>query len=541
MKRIQIKIYLLTLASVVGLTACTNLEIEETDSIISEGFQGLADPSSAIDGLYSSVGGQYGDQANFFALQEVTTDAALVPTRGTDWGDNGLWRVLHNHAWNSEHAFIGTVWNQFNANQLQASQILDSRSNPSAQNIGDASFLRAFSMWVILDNYGQVPFRDTQLPSSALPEVLTGQAAVDFILADLDQAIANLPTVSAGSGATLNRASKAAARHLKAKVLLNKHIYLGGSPDSGDMNEVISLVDQIAADGFALQGGFFDLFRDPADTGGNTETIWSLSALATGNRIFNGLHYNSTAIGGGGWNGFSTLAEYYDLYEGDANSNRVDLTGAPLDGQEERRGGVPPAGKPFTGEPGTTDNGGLEDGSNVGFGYLVGQQYALDGTALTDRAGAPLTFKRDFVDGTGASSFINNDETTGIRVMKYNPRYGGGFAGHEVIFRYADAHLMKAEAMLRSGGDATAMVNELRVLRGATPLGSVGEQELIDERGRELYQEVWRRNDLIRFGEFTRDWLFKESSEIGNTSRHLFPIPPTQLLANPNLVQNPGY
>ncbi|MBT8282962.1 MAG: RagB/SusD family nutrient uptake outer membrane protein, partial [Muriicola sp.] len=524
----------------VGLTACTNLEIEETDSIISEGFQGLADPSSAIDGLYSSVGGQYGDQANFFALQEVTTDAALVPTRGTDWGDNGLWRVLHNHAWNSEHAFIGTVWNQFNANQLQASQVLDSRSSPSAQNIGDASFLRAFSMWIILDNYGQVPFRDTSLPSSTLPEVLTGQAAVDFILADLDQAIANLPTTPALSS-DLGRGSKAAARYLKAKVLLNKHIYLGGSPDSGDMNEVISLVDQISADGFALQSGYFDLFRNPEDTGGSTETIWSLSALATGNRIFNGLHYNSTAISGGGWNGFSTLAEYYDLYEGDANSNEVDVNGNALDGQEERRGGVPLAGTPFTGEPGTTDNGGLVDGSNVGFGYLVGQQYALDGTALTDRAGAPLTFKRDFVDGTGASSFINNDETTGIRVMKYNPRYGGGQEGFEVIFRYADAHLMKAEAMLRSGGDATAMVNELRVLRGATPLGTVGEQQLLDERGRELYQEVWRRNDLIRFGQFTRDWLFKESSEIGNASRHVFPIPPTQLLANPNLVQNPGY
>lgn len=536
MRRNQFKIYLLTLASVIGLTACTNLEIEETDSIISEGFQGLADPSSAIDGLYSGVAGQYGDQANFFALQEVTTDAALVPTRGTDWGDNGLWRVLHNHAWNSEHAFIGTVWNQFNANQLVASQILDPRSNPSAQNIGDASFLRAWSMWVILDNYGQIPFRDTELPSSALPVVITGQEAVDFILADLDQAIANLPTVTA-QGAGLGRASKAAARHLKAKVLLNKHIYLGGSPDSGDMAQVVSLVDQIAADGFGLQAGFFDLFRDTPDN----ETIWSLSALATGNRIFNGLHYNSTALQGGGWNGFSTLAEYYDLYEGDADFNRVDITGAPLDGQEERRGGVPPAGEPFTGEAGTTDNGGLVDGSNVGFGYLVNQQYALDGTPLTDRAGAPLTFKRDFVDGTGASSFINNDETTGIRVMKYNPRYGGGQVSHEIIFRYADAHLMKAEAMLRSGGDPTAMVNELRVLRGATPLGSVSEAQLLEERGRELYQEVWRRNDMIRFGEFNRDWLFKEPSEIGNSARNLFPIPPTQLLANPNLVQNPGY
>ncbi len=196
MKRSNFKIYFLTLASVIGLTSCTNLEIEETDSIISEGFQGLADPSSAVDDLYSNVGGLLVDQENLFALKEVTTDAALVPTRGTDWGDNGIWRVLHQHAWNTEQFFIVNTWNQWNANQLDASQILDSRSNPSAQNIGDASFVRAYSVWVILDLYGQVPFRDVSLPSSALPEVLTGQAAVDQILADVDAAIANLPASS---------------------------------------------------------------------------------------------------------------------------------------------------------------------------------------------------------------------------------------------------------------------------------------------------------------------------------------------------------
>ena len=99
----------------------------------------------------------------------------------------------------------------------------------------------------------------------------------------------------------------------------------------------------------------------------------------------------------------------------------------------------------------------------------------------------------------------------------------------------------KAEAILRSSGDATALVNELRVLRGATPLGSVSEQNLIDERGRELYIEFWRRNDLIRFGQYTRDWEFKDPAAVGNSDRELFPIPATQIILNPNLVQNPGY
>ncbi len=536
MKNNNLKLYSLTLLLAIGLASCTDLEIEESDSIISTGFQGLADPSSAIDDLYNSLNGQIGDQGNRFALSEVTTDAAIVPTRGTDWGDNGQWSSLHQHLWTPEHVFVINTWNQWNGNQLVASQVMDSRSNPSAVNTGEASFIRALSMWVILDMYGQVPFRDVTLPSVALPEILAGDAAVSFIVADLDTAISNLPSVSAGSGEANGRSSKAAARYLKAKVLLNKHIYLGNaSADGADMASIISLVDEIISEGYALQAGYFDIFRDTPDN----ETIWSLTA-GVGNRIFNGLHYNSFSEGGGGWNGFSTLAEYYDLFEGDSESNRVELDFTPLDGQEERRGGVPPGGTPFTGATGTTDNGGFEDGSQVGNGFLVNQQYGPDGTALQDRAGAPLTFKRDFKDGAGADNIINNDETTGIRVMKYSPRYGA-FHNHQIFFRYADAHLMKAEAMMRSGGDPTAMVNELRVIRNASPLGSVSEQDLLDERGRELFAESWRRNDLIRFGQYTRDWIFKAPESIGNDKYKLFPIPASQLLANPSLVQNPGY
>ncbi len=537
MKRSQFKIYTLTLLAVIGLGACTDLEIEETDSFIDEGFQGLADPTSSVDQLYGQVYGNLGDQANTYALREVTTDALLVPTRGADWGDNGRWRKLHQHEWGLEETDIITPFDQWNANQLLASQILDSRSGASADAVAEASFLRAYSMWTILDLYGQVPFRDTALPSTDLPSVLSGQAAVDFILADCDAAIAGLPVAPAD----LKRASKAAARFLKAKVLLNKHIYVnqltggGGSPDSGDMNEVISLVDAIAGDGYALQAGYFELFRDSADT----ETIW-WAETSVGNRIFNGLHYNSTGIGGGGWNGFSTLAEYYDLFEGDPNNNRSELDLTRLDGQEERRGGVPPGGLTFTGRPGTEDEGGFENGSNVGFGFLIGQQYALDGTPLQDRPGAPLQFTRGFVDGTGAANLINNNEQTGIRVMKYNPRFGG-FTNHSIQFRYADAHLMKAEAMMRTGGDPTAMVNELRVLREATPIGAVSEADLLDERAREMYAEGWRRNDMIRFGQYLRQWEFKGGSETGNATRSLFPIPLPQILANPSLVQNPGY
>ena len=545
MKNTMNKFYTALLAVVlVSISACSDLEIEETDSIISSGeFDGLANASSAVTDLYSAVAGQFGDQANRYALTEVTTDAFLVPTRGTDWGDNGRWRKLHQHEWGIEETDILVPFEQYSTNQLRASQIIDSRSNPSTQDIADAKFIRAFSMWTILDFYGQVPYRDTTLPASSLPVVLTGQDAIDFIIQDLDDAIADLPTVSAGSGSSLDRASKAAARFLKAKVLLNKHIYLnhyGGTatPNAADMTEVVNLVDAIQADGFALESGYFNLFRDFADT----ETIWSLPS-AVGNRIFNGLHYNSTSLAGGGWNGFSTLAEYYDLFEGNTNDNNVDINGNPLSNQEERRGGVPPSGRPFTGAPQTANNGGFEAGSNVGNGFLLGQQYALDGSPLQDRAGAPLAFTREFTDGGGNPSLINNNEVTGIRIIKYAPAYGE-FRSHQILFRYADAHLMKAEAILRGGSSSSTaldLVNDVRTIRGVSTFTSLSLDDIADERARELYGETWRRNDMIRFGQYLRSWEFKVSSSVDNDKYLLFPIPAPQLLANPNLTQNPGY
>ena len=65
---------------------------------------------------------------------------------------------------------------------------------------------------------------------------------------------------------------------------------------------------------------------------------------------------------------------------------------------------------------------------------------------------------------------------------------------------------------------------------------------LLAERGRELYWESWRRQDLIRFGVFTLETASEACKEADPDSRNLlYPIAPDELLANPNLVQNPGY
>ncbi len=495
--------------AVLALVGCTNLEIQETDSVfttLTGEFTGVENAGASLEGLYNDVRGQIEADGNLYTIEEVSTDEMLVPTRGTDWGDNGVLRVLHTHTWSSTHPRLLTVWNDQNKNVFNATAIIDSRSNPTPQQAAEAKFLRAFSMFWLMDLYGQVPFRTPDEGPDINPTVMNRAEAFDFAVNDLNEALPDLPDKT--SFESLNKATKPAARYLLAKLYLNKHIFTGtGTADPADMAQVISLVDAIKSDGFDLQAGYFNIFKPDPDT----ETIF-FTTSSVGNMIWNSLHYNQVVPDqSGGWNGFTTLAEFYDSFEGDPNIN------VPGSGQEERRGFVPTDGSHY----------------GIGYGFLIAQQYDANGNPLSDRQGNPLSFTRDFPGG-----LLVNNEVTGIRVLKYNPDEGA-FINHKVVFRYADAHLMKAEAMMRSGGDPTALVNELRALREASPIGSVTESDLLAERGRELFNEYWRRNDLVRFGKFVEPWALKEVT--GDPTKNLYPIPSSALITNPNLIQNEGY
>jgi len=251
------------------------------------------------------------------------------------------------------------------------------------------------------------------------------------------------------------------------------------------------------------------------------------------------LHYNSwdknNTYGGAGWNGFSTVADFYNTFEGhgDGTPNTV------IDTTKDQRLG----GRFY---PGVTNESGLRPG------LLAGLQKNEAGVGEVDRHGNALTF-------TPQVSLVETDkntlEITGIRIVKYPPDYsaysGGNQKNQLQIFRFADVLLMIAEAKLRQGtpdaAGALTLVNQVRTTRGATAWGSVtlvnagnvsDPNTLLAERGRELYWESWRRQDLIRFGVFLKPWALKPSDD---PKYLLFAIPSDQLVANPNLKQNAGY
>lgn len=246
------------LLSAITITSCTKLN-EDLNSTLTSA-QVANNPGSTaglLAAAYADLGGLLHSQDLLFCLQENTTDEALVPTRGGDWDDNGVWRVLHNHKWNADHAYILNVFNSFNKLNFDATNVL--LFNPSATQIAEARFLRAFALYNILDLYGQYPYREPGEDLLKAPIVKTGAEAIDFIIAELDAIMGTLP-----AGGAPNLASKNAAKTLLMKCYLNKGAYLNRAAPTfaaADMQKVITIGNEIiSSNAYSYTTNYFDNF-----------------------------------------------------------------------------------------------------------------------------------------------------------------------------------------------------------------------------------------------------------------------------------------
>jgi starch-binding outer membrane protein, SusD/RagB family len=479
-----------------------------------------APAAPSIGAVYSQLN-QLVSQENWFAMNEHSTDEILGPTRGTDWDDFGTWRRLHLHTWGPDHNQINNVWNGVNGALFQttlAAELLSGTAKAEGQ------FLRSFFRMLSADMYGVVQVRPATAPSRGIPEVLPRAQAIDLIITELESAVAGLP---AFNGTNRNLATKEAAWALLAKCYMNKAVYKA-NPSSpagpftfaaADMNKVIQYCDLIDANPLLdVDANYWDNFKWDNGTE-SSENIFVRRNSDGINVVFftcMGGHYNQTPSG---WNGFSTLSNFYDSFE-----------------DVDTRKGVVLAGY--------TDQTGIKSGFQIGqIRGPQGQRIGNPIVDLKDRSGNPLIFVRN------VSPFFNS-EVTGIRTNKYplNPSTindgGWGSTNDFTFFRFSDIRLLKAEAILRGGtatGGETALsiVDGIRTKRGVATIGTIDLTKLLAERGRELYLEGWRRNDLIRFGVFNAPTQGRPSSS--DAFKVVFPIPTIALSSNPNLKQNPGY
>lgn len=491
--------------TIVGLSisGCTDLDEVLQDRLTKDQVS-AASVSDLLSELYLSLEGVEG--AGNEQLGDLTTDIYIMPTRGGDWDDNGAWRALHQHKWDPEHSTLQGRYKAYTAGLFSAIDLLQYQG--SSQQEAEARFIRALYVFWICDGWGQVPMREPGGPLAEDPTVMSGSDAINYVISELEAIMSNLP---ANGNAWI--ATRPAAQALLAKAYINKDVFESDrqsfSFSKDNMSKVISNCDAIINSGnFALESDYYKNFS--AANEGSKEIIFSTHNVRGNHsggvfgRYYSTLHYNQNPSG---WNGFTTLADFYETFE-DADIRRHGEVAA------------------------------VKSTSGLDAGLLYGQQYNEKGEALQDRAGNPLFFTKESPLIAGGSTL----ETSGIRVMKYTPDYENPTSPENdlVFLRFADILLMKAEAMMRSGDNsgALAIVNQLRSVRKASTLTSINESIMLEERGRELYSENWRRNDLVRFGKFLNAWSEKPASD---AKYLLYPFSSSQLASNPNLVQNPGY
>src|ERR1700754_5003174 len=144
-------------ASVLLLSACTKLDPKQRDSIASSGSSTNLDVTGLLNNAYNDLNALLHNQDQLFSLEETVSDEALIPTRGGDWDDNGVWRVLHAHTWDVTHTQSQSVFIGLGKLESDATTVL--AFNPSAQQAAEATLLRCLAQFYLVDLYGQVPYR----------------------------------------------------------------------------------------------------------------------------------------------------------------------------------------------------------------------------------------------------------------------------------------------------------------------------------------------------------------------------------------------
>lgn len=561
MKRLYPKFYLL-LALVAVLGSCTKLNEEILDE---SSVTGLSDKQVA-DGLIAPVYARLPDiykHTTLFALQEISTDEAILPYRGgTDWGDNGIYLSLHRHETTSTDPNVNETWNllvQEISRSLTALSSLKNNKDPNAAGyMAEARGMRAFYNSLSLDLFGIVFVKDDP---TAVSTIIRGEEAVNYLKSEF-LAVEPLLDNNTGPG----RLTKAGVWGLLAKLYLNAAVYNDRYAaqfnfKSQDMDSVILYCDKITGAGkFELSKDYFAIFGNDNHT--NKELIFAVDQrpdLNGQNRLayfsLSGDQFPLTQYpAANGTDGPAITSDFYESW--------VSAYGA-LDPAKADPRFYKQNISIYT-NPGDS----CVSDFNIDRGILRGQQYGLirvNGAFVKCSNGQfkvgklfnssrsnpnlPVDFTENVDFTTEGSNY-----STGYRVEKYEfsraSTSGRNFGQADIsIVRLADIYLMRAEAKLRKNDavGALADVNAVRMSRTAyavqpTPIDAISLDLLFRERGFEFYWEMLRRTDMVRFGKYEGSWTEKTSTD---KNKRLFPIPQNAVDGSSNLpgylVQNPGY
>ena len=439
----------------------------------------------------------------YWNVQELTSDEGLCV-----WSDPGVYD-LNYMTFTSDNLLLQglysrsiyqiTIANEFlresTPEKLASRNITGAEADEIAKNRAEIRFLRAYQYWVLMDLFGNPPFlTEDNLIGKVSPQQIKRPELFKYVESELLAIETLLPATN-----EYGRVTQGANWMLLSRLYLNANVYTGTAKNT----EAITYASKVIAGGYALQTTYKNLFLADNDVN-NRETILAINYDGNFTQNFGG----TTFLVNASINGDMTPKDF----------------------------GVPNGGW-----------GGIRSRSTLP-------------AAFTDAADKRAMFFGDKAANDNVAVF-----TDGLRVTKFRnvtqggltpPSSNGTFSSVDFpLFRLPEAYLNYAEAVLRGGSggstsNAIAYVNRLRERAYGSTAGNVTSltlDNILTERAKEFYWEGYRRTDLVRFGKFTDGsylWPFKGGIKAGRavaSSRNIFPLPSSDVIANTNLTQNPGY
>lgn len=587
MKKIFTSKFIITAIAAVALVGCTSLNEQVLDEVLGDD---ASDPAGALAAAYDRLGdGTFTSSGGVFAMQEMASDIALLPTRGSDWGDGGKWRAMHEFTWAPDNAIVTDNWNRLTngiTRSLTAiSTISESNIEQKELFLAEAKGLLDFYTYHTLDLYGQAPYRDP-LNLSAPVEILQAGEAIDNLILDVESILPNLADM--GTQSTHNgRFTKQAAYALLSSMYLNRAVFkdrynassnfnfteAAVSGNGNDMDRVIYYTSLLIDSGiYHLSSNYFESF-DITNTDA-PELIFAITQkidyLHNGS---NDLAYNTMERNqrcsplNRGTNASCITPEFYAMWEGNHDDPRFSRKYQYADGTWFMNDGTD-VSVPATslvvgsGQPWFHFNRGLQVGQQYGPKLLSGGTFEMDGDRIKvsslvceKSTTTPMNFTPELnFDNASQSVFAQNQINRGVRCFKYefDPEEGNGSSNVDIaLYRLGGIYTMRAEAYMRKGDAASALadINTLRTSRtretlyGSTPgtaLSSMSMDVLFQEIAFEMYWEMWRRPQMVRFGKLEAA-LPGSAKPLSEPYRRVFPIPQQAMDVSNDFVQNQGY
>lgn len=534
------------------LASCTDLDVD-----VKSQYTSLVNTPEAVTANMANVFFQFRDPLGrrYMEAMTLTSDEYTSLAYSGGWVDSYAYAHPSYHTLRPEDATVDWMGILGRANVL-ANEVVNSEYADEHKYAARA--MRCFYTFLIMENYGDAPIPDMDYvmengmdPNNRNPR----PEVAKWIEKELLEVYDKLPEATTGDN--YGKPNKYMALALLAKLYINWPVYTAdkvadynaASAQNEKLADCIKVCDQIInANKFALgptsyrfkfnhnnselveKGEIKDfIYAMPYDTYNAQGMQWGRSHVYKDIKNMNPSYFGEKLGNSGG--GYMTLTpECVDRFNLPGDERNWMIAGL-LDKE-----GHPANGQVYVYDPETL--------------------LPTDVKAL-DKKGAPLILTKDITVPAGndvAANDVGDDlegYRQGYRSMKWfvcDRDYSNGrHQSNDVpIFRYADILLTKAEALVRSGqGGAKDLFNQIRSYVKAPELS--GEPTLDDiymERGREFFDELWRRNDMVRFGHYEDEWFphYKSNPNASfDPNMRVFPVSKNDLDVNPTWTQNPGY